>query len=288
MQTRSLHTLARIARMGSFAKVAEEQNTTLSTVSMQMKALEELLGVNLFDRAFRPPKLTPLGRVIAKHAETVTTAEAELLNACSETGELSGTFRMGFIATASVRLLPTFLLNAAKLAPKAEFELETALSEILETRVLAGQLDAAVVTASGEPQNGLHYQPLQKESLVFALPESHSEFSAIELAGKLPFLQFNPSSGIGKLIEKHMRELSDAFTKEAIVLDSVEAIMECVNKGLGFTLLSEPDIRRYASDKTRLIEPEKEDLSRSLVLASNISGTQSRDIEQIAKLFNAA
>ncbi|MGI9353086.1 MAG: LysR family transcriptional regulator [Rhizobiaceae bacterium] len=285
MQTRSLKTLTRISRIGSFAQVADDMNTTLSTVSMQMKALEESLGVSLFDRNFRPPKLTPLGRLVARHAETVTSAEAELLNACSEISELAGTYRVGFIATASVRLLPNFLSNAADLAPLAEFELETALSEVLESRILSGQLDAAVVTASKAPQPGLRYDVLREEKLMFAAPSIPGHPGPEELVRTLPFLQFNPNSGIGKLIESHIRGFTDYVPKKTILLDSVEAIMECVNEGLGFTLLSEPDVRRYASHSVQLIDPDGEGPSRRLVLASAGKGIISKDIGRLANLF---
>ena len=285
MQTRSLKTLARISRIGSFARVAEELNTTLSTVSMQMKSLEDSLGVSLFDRNFRPPKLTPLGRLVARHAETVTSAENELLNACSEVSALVGTYRIGFIATASVRLLPNFLSNAAVQAPLAEFELETALSEVLEARILAGQLDAAVVTASRTPPPGLRYVVLREERLMFAVRETSGYSQPEELVRNLPFLQFNPNSGIGKLIEAHIREFTVDAPKKTILLDSVEAIMECVNEGLGFTLLSEPDIRRYAGQSVKLIEPERDRPSRRLVLASAESGIIPQDVTRLAGLF---
>ncbi len=286
MQTRSLNTFVRIAQIGSFARVAEELNTTLSTVSMQMKTLEENLGVALFDRTYRPPTLTPLGRTVAKHAASVAAAEAQLLNACGSVDELSGTWRIGFVATASVRLLPRFLTRAAQVAPGAEFELETALSEVLGSRVLTGQLDAAIVTASGEPQAGIHYSLLRKEKLVYAIPSGFDNLAIANLPDHLQFIQFNPSSGIGKLIAAHIRHLRPTSNSEPILLDSVEAIMECVNAGLGFTLLSEPDIRRYADEAVRIVDPEDANLSRRLVLATARKSAAAADAERLVALFD--
>ncbi|MEM9332945.1 MAG: LysR family transcriptional regulator [Pseudomonadota bacterium] len=286
MRTRSLDTLVRISKSESFAKVAEETNTTLSTISMQMKSLEQSLGVELFDRSFRPPKLTPLGRIVSKLAEKITTAEADLVSACSGSDELIGSFRIGFIATASVRLLPQFLLKASKEAPRAEFQLETALSQVLEARVLSGQLDAAIVTGTTEPESDLRYDVLRSERLVYALPERYYDSPLDVLSVKLPFLQFNPSSGIGKLIKAHMQNIIHDQSKEPIQLDSVEAIMECVNEGLGFTLLSQPDINRYAGEKTVLLDLETSRISRQLVLASAKTGSVSKDIDKLVLLFS--
>ncbi len=268
MQTRHLKTLVQIAHVGSFATAANQLNMTLSTLSMQMKTLEEELQVSIFDRSHRPPKLTPIGREIAEKAQLVLNAENALLESSHETQELAGNYRIGFVATASVRLLPLFLKNAKTKAPKANFDLETALSETLEERVLSGQLDAAILTASKQAETGLKYGVLREETLVYALPSNHSKLSIEETALELPFLQFNPSSGIGKVIANHVRKLTSKSKKQPIVLDSVEAIMECVNEGLGFTLLAEPDIKRYANETVSIAATSGKSLSRQLVLAT--------------------
>lgn len=268
MQTRHLKTLVQIANVGSFATAASQLNMTLSTLSMQMKTLEEELQVSLFDRSHRPPKLTPIGREIADKAKLVLDAENALLESSQENSGLAGNYRVGFVATASVRLLPLFLKNAKTKAPNARFELETALSETLEERVLSGQLDAAILTASKQAETGLKYDVLREEKLVYAIPDDYSKSPIEETAVQLPFLQFNPGSGIGKVIANHVRKLTSKSKKQPIILDSVEAIMECVNEGLGFTLLAEPDIRRYAHDTVKIEQATGKSLSRQLVLAT--------------------
>lgn len=285
MQTRHLKTLVQIARVGSFAKAASQLNMTLSTLSMQMKTLEGDLDVSLFDRSHRPPQLTPIGREIAERAKTVLAAENALLQSTHETSALSGNFRIGMVATASVRLLPGFLKNARKLAPRANFEFETALSQELENRVLTGQLDAAILTASRQKEPGLQYALLREEPLTYAIPENLAREPIEEIALLLPFLQFNPTSGIGKVIANHVSKLTSRSQKLPIVLDSVEAIMECVNEGLGFTLLSEPDIRRYAS-KNVIVHPKTgKQISRQLVLATAKKQNGNRFAESLIRLF---
>ncbi len=284
MRTQPFQTLVVIEQVGSFVKAAEELNSTLSTVSMQMKGLENQLGVELFDRGFRPPMLTPLGRKIAEQAKRLLGAEYELLRTCATGDELTGLFRLGFIATASVRLLPAFLKKAKDNAAKAEFQIETALSQVLEARVQSGQLDAAVVTASDKPLKGLKYTELRVEPLIFAVPAGFSDLPADKIATHLPFLQFSPGSGIGKLIENHIR---DHFPnpEKTVILDSVEAIMECVNQGIGFTLLSEADARRYGSTDTQFLEKQSANPSRRLVLATPDRETGRHNQHSLVKLF---
>lgn len=287
MQTRHLKTLVQIAHVGSFATAASQLNMTLSTLSMQMKTLEEELNVSLFDRSHRPPKLTPIGREIADKAQIVLNAENALLESSQETKGLAGNYRIGFVATASVRLLPLFLKNAKTKAPKANFDLETALSETLEERVLSGQLDAAILTASKQAEAGLKYDVLREETLVYALPTKHDELSIEEMAQELPFLQFNPSSGIGKVIANHVRKLTSKSKHLPIVLDSVEAIMECVNEGLGFTLLAEPDIKRYANETVTIAPTSGKTLSRKLVLATALKEGGQDMAGNLVDLFGA-
>lgn len=284
MQTRTLHTLRTIAETGSFIAAAQALNLTLSTVSMQIKALEQQLGTTLFDRSVRPPALTPLGRRVAAQADQVLKAQDDLVKLCTTGGVLSGIWRLGFIATASVRVLPGVLKRANRHAPQASFEFETALSEVLETRVRSGQLDAAVVTASPNPTSGLSYLPLRSEALVFAIPKIFYARPIEEIAQDLPFLQFNPGSGIGKLIETYMaREITTVRT--TIVLDSVEAIMECVNEGIGFTLLTNEDVRRYGTVSISIKEPTVQPPNRSLVLAVPVNRATSPEIKALVALF---
>jgi len=285
MQTRALQTLIRVSTLGSFAKVAEEMNTTISTVSMQIKSIEDQLDIEIFDRSHRPPRLTPVGREVCAKARDVLNAEKDLLELAEHSGELVGHYRIGFVATASVRLLPGFLKRARDLDGKATFDMETALSEVLEARVRSGLLDAAVVTESVQGKSDLEYHLLRREALKFAVPKTYGSMSITKMRTELPFLQFNPGSGIGKLIQQHMSDVEAAQAKRDIVLESVEAIVECVNKGLGFTLLSEPDIQRYASEDCCIIPMEVNKLARNLSLAMSVSRLSEPVKRGLVRLF---
>ena len=146
-------------------------------------------------------------------------------------------------------------------------------------------MDAAILTASKQTAPGLRYDVLREETLVYALPEQEKIRSVEEMALVLPFLQFNPNSGIGKVIANHVRKLTSKSTGQPIVLDSVEAIMECVNEGIGFTLLAEPDIRRYADEGVRIEASSGKPLTRQLVLATAIKDGSLEMSEELVKLF---
>lgn len=284
MNLRSLETLVEIAEQGSFVRSAERLNMTLSTVSMQMKVLEEELGVQLFDRTRRPPQLTPMGRRVAREAMGVLSASARLHNACTSADSLAGNFRIGFVLTSSIRLLPGFLARARVAAREARFAVETGLSDDLAGKVVAGTLDAAVVTAGNLPR-GLDTRTLTREELVYCLPKAAADWSIGECMAEIPFIHFMAKTGIGRLIAQHL-EAEHLAPKTVIVLDSVEAVAECVRAGVGFSILPEPDIRRTAGDDVVLRSLLDQPVMRELVLAYQQGGPMAAHADRLTGLFD--
>lgn len=283
MNTRLLRTLASIAETGSFVRTAERRNMTLSAVSMQMKSLEAELGVALFDRRFRPPKLTARGRAAVAEARRVLAAEDALVAACAGEGGLRGMFRIGFVLTASVRLLPGFMAAARARAPAARFQAETGLSEDLAERVRAGDLDAAVLTRSAPGEPTLNLAALAREEIVFAIPARAVAHDLSRLMEEMDFLQFMPRTGIGRLIAGRL-EADGLAPRRTVVLDGIEAIMECVRAGLGFTALPKPDIERYGRGEITL-RAMPTPLWRELSLATLPGSATDRAAAELRALF---
>lgn len=265
MKLEALQTLSTIARNGSFADSAEQLTMTLSALSMQMKTLEQTLDVQLFDRRFRPPQLTPLGRRVAERADEVLARYDDLLTACQPDNQLRGDFRIGFVLTASVRLLPSFLVQTRKRFPDARFDVTTGLSDELVKRVENGGLDAAVVTGAPDLPPTLATVMLTREELVYCVPPRAATWQLSTCMRKLSFIHFLPQTGIGRLIARHLSE-AGLRPSDVIVLDSVEAVAECVRAGVGFSILPEPDIRRHAGERIVLRPLDAEPVTRELTL----------------------
>ena len=62
--------------------------------------------------------------------------------------------------------------------------------------------------------------------------------------------------------------------------------MECVNRGLGFTLLPEPDVKRCIREGAETLTHEASNLSRKLVLATQKNVSVTAQVNQIANLFS--
>ena len=265
MKTRALETLVRILQVQSFSEAAQLQNMTLSALSMQMKALETELDVVLFDRNFRPPRLTPLGRQVAEQAKGVVRAVESLHDLSSAGAGLSGTFQLGFIQSASARILPRFVTLAQEQEPRATFRYSSNLSEVLTEQVVMGQLDAAIVTRVEGAGRGLHVDLIASESMALAVPVELARLDSLQLSQEVPFIHFRPSTGIGKLIAASLGA-GQVAPLNTLVLDSIEACMECVKEGVGYTVLPLPDIQRYADARVHVVEGALEGLKRDLVM----------------------
>lgn len=274
-----------ISDVGSFAEAARRLNMTLSAVSMQMKALEQDLDVTLFDRSQRPPRLTAKGREIVGHARAVVEAEHALLKASRPEGRLRGVFHIGFVLSASVRLLPGFLTLARATMPDVRFEVETGLSADLERKIVDGQLDLAVLTVGGKNTELLDVTVLQTEPLVYGLPQESVRRSTRWFMDTLPFLHFAPTSGIGRLISSHIAGLEPPPSR-TIVLDGMEAIVECVKQGIGFTILPRPDIERYADHAVATRPVSRHELSRDLVLVARRGHFTADHFAELGQLFD--
>ncbi|MBU1210993.1 MAG: LysR family transcriptional regulator [Alphaproteobacteria bacterium] len=283
MNLRELRTLVEIDRIGSFALAADRVGLTLSAVSLQMKALEDDLQLSLFDRTHRPPAMTPVARHVARHARTILSEVNSLRAIGTEPGVLRGEYRIGFVATASVRLMPEFLANAAQHQPGARFVVESGLSTSLLRKVETGLLDAAVITATPDLRNDALFIALRTEAFVLAVPKRFKGYGISQCAGELTHVQFTPTTGIGLLVASYLARLQIAPAK-TLEIDSVEAVMGCVNAGFGFAVLPEPDARRYA-EAAHLTRLDATGLERQLGLIVRQDGPIAEQVLTLAALF---
>ncbi|MDF3305557.1 LysR family transcriptional regulator [Rhodococcus sp. T2V] len=107
MDTRRLHLLLELSRLGSMREVAETHRLTTSTVSQQIAALAKETGAQLVEPIGRRVRLTPAGRRLADHAVTILAAVDAARLDLDPHAEPVGTLRVGGFATGiRVSLLP--------------------------------------------------------------------------------------------------------------------------------------------------------------------------------------
>src|SRR3990172_300153 len=96
---RNLETLIWVARLGGFSLAAQRLNTTQPGVSQRISALEEDLGVKLFEREPRRVVLTAKGRELLPYAEQMLRLRVEMLKVAGSTELFRGHVRLGVSET---------------------------------------------------------------------------------------------------------------------------------------------------------------------------------------------
>lgn len=173
LDVRRLRLLCDLAHHGTIAAVAQAHTYTPSAVSQQLSALEREAGVPLLERTGRRVTLTPAGRVLVAHAETVLAAleHTTAALAAAATG-VSGPLRIGAFPTAVRTLLPAALVALGRQHPGLELmvtELDPAAAPaaLRERRLDVGLLhDYDVVPVAADPV--LDAVPLLAETVYLA------------------------------------------------------------------------------------------------------------------------
>jgi LysR family hydrogen peroxide-inducible transcriptional activator len=173
MNLRDLRYLLAVAEHGHFGRAAEACGVSQPTLSIQLRKLEELLGVTLFERSSKAAAPTAaclqlLGHVRAALAE----ADAILATARSLRNPLAGRFRLGIIPTLAPYLLPLVFGPLRDALPELDIEPWEDQTASLLARLRAHELDAALLATELDGPD-LTSEPLFAEPFLAALPPEH-------------------------------------------------------------------------------------------------------------------
>ncbi|MCB4823508.1 LysR substrate-binding domain-containing protein [Roseicella aerolata] len=173
MNLRDLRYLLAVAEHGHFGRAAEACGISQPTLSVQVRKLEELLGVALFERTSKAVAPTAAcERLIGHVRAAVAEADAILAVARNLRDPLSGRFRLGIIPTLAPYLLPLVFAPLREALPTLEVEPWEDQTAALLERLRAHELDAALLATEVDGPD-LTSRPLFAEPFLAALPPEH-------------------------------------------------------------------------------------------------------------------
>jgi DNA-binding transcriptional LysR family regulator len=142
IDTRSLRAFVTVAHEGNISRAAEQLNLTQPAVSLQIKQLSELLGLELFTRMPNGVILTRDGAQLLAHAERALQAQSDFVQVAQRMqGGVRGKLRIGTVLDPEFTRLGDFLKQLVAIAPEVEPELKHGMSgEVLEA-IVRGDLD---------------------------------------------------------------------------------------------------------------------------------------------------
>jgi LysR family hydrogen peroxide-inducible transcriptional activator len=182
MNLRDLRYLLAMAEHQHFGRAAKACGISQPTLSVQLRKLEELLGVELFERSSKVVTPTDAcARLIGHARAAVAEAEAILAVARDLRDPLAGRFRLGIIPTLAPYLLPLVFAPLRAALPALEVEPWEDQTTALLDRLRTHDLDAALLGTQVDGAD-LVSLPLFAEPFLAALPPGHPLEAGAEVA----------------------------------------------------------------------------------------------------------
>jgi len=143
---RSLEVFFWVVKLGGFGRAAERLHMTQPAVSSRISQIEGRFNVRLLDRSsHRAPVPTPKGLELYAYAERMLSLRAEVVARLAEAADLSGTLRLGAAETLVHTMLGALLRELHRLHPQVTPEITVDISPNLQSALLAGELDLALL-----------------------------------------------------------------------------------------------------------------------------------------------
>jgi DNA-binding transcriptional LysR family regulator len=233
-----------VAEQRSFRKAAEELYLTQPAVSLQIKALEEDLGVQLFDRSGVQAGLTPAGAVLLDYSRRThkLLAQAEHQIAALD-GDHAGRLTLGASTTIAQYVLPRLLGEFCSDHPRVYPTLMSGNTEHIVNAVKEKKIELGFI--EGPPRTrDVRTEPFLRDELVLIVPAAHewAELSSVGCTdiAKVPMLVRERGSGTRRITEMALQQrgIKRKALDVVMELDSTEAIKSAVEAGFGVGFVS--------------------------------------------------
>lgn len=168
-----LEYLLAVANFGSFSIASEHCFVTQPSLSMQIKALEEELGVMLLDRSKKPVVPTEAGEmVLAQVRETLREFHSIKEVVQQIKGEISGKIRLGVIPTIAPYLLHKFVPKFVQLYPKVEVEVRELKTADIVKALNHDSIDVALVAGGTCGEGFIEYELFDDKFYAYVSPRN--------------------------------------------------------------------------------------------------------------------
>jgi DNA-binding transcriptional LysR family regulator len=241
MELYQLRSFAAVAELGHLTRAADKLHISQPALSAQIKALEDELGVPLFERTPSGMVLTPAGQRLLPEAEKVIAAAGALRSqAKSYQGEAGGRARVGTLSDPEFLRLSDFLALAIERYPLIEIELHHEVSGAAFAKVRDGELDAAFYYGSlTHPQ--VAAVPLREVSYRVVAPVAWRDRVAAadwDAIAALPWI-VTPAISTHSALAQELFQTHGVAPAKVIEADNEFVISSLVIAGLGVALMRE-------------------------------------------------
>jgi DNA-binding transcriptional LysR family regulator len=280
MSIRLLKTLIAVADHATFGEAAEAVFITHAAVSQQMRALEDGLGIKLFDRTRRTPELSPLGRAVVARARKIVQDYDDLVPSVLGEDGFMGEITLGAVPTTLTGLAPRAMAILRNTHAKLRMRIQPGLTSALLSGIDRGQLDLALVTKPVILPVGMDFQLIAEEPLFLVTSHQVTEQDPLQILHSHPFIRFNRDAVVGTLIETWLQS-TDTHVSETMELENLEAICSMVHANLGVSIVPAPCVPTPSSGLVRWLPLGADAPARALGLVYRAENPKIRVINEI-------
>ena len=242
MEVRQLQIFRILAEELNFTRTAEKVHTVQSNVTAQIRALEEELGMPLFDRLGRRVTLTDAGRRFQPFAEKALTAMEQGQRALRAGSEPSGPLRIGSPESIVTYRLPPVLRIFRQRFPHVEVSFRPELNETLAAELETGKIDLALCMCDSVSIPSLVSIEVRQEKILLCGYPGHPltrkpAVRPADLEGQ-NLLLTEPGCGYRNKLDRILT-LQNVRPGNITDFSSVEAMKQCIVAGMGLGLLPE-------------------------------------------------
>ena len=239
MEIYQLKTFVTVAKLAHLTRAAERLHLTQPAVSKQIKALEEELGVTLFERTPTGVVLTKSGRSLLQLAEQTMESAFDLMREAKRLRtDLVGTIRLGTIIDPEILRLGEFLGLVLRYHPKIDIKLTHGVSGSILERILSENLDAGFYLGKlNQPQ--IRSIELKTLNYVIAVPPQwHDKIEPHDwkALATLPWVGTPVQSSQHRLVKEMFAE-HGLEVSSSIEADQEATMIEMVRQGVGLCMM---------------------------------------------------
>lgn len=261
MEIRQLRSFRTVANLLSFNKAAVKLHYSQSNISAQIQALEEELGVQLFDRLGRRVQLTETGVQLLQYANKIMDLVEETHAEVTGGKEPRGSLSIRIPETFGTHRLPSVVKEFHSRFPKVQLNFITCAHEGLEKDLRKGLIDLAFLLAESIQTADLAAETVGFESVaIIAGPDHPLAKKRIvhtrDLTGETILLS-KVDCSYRKIFEQIL-EQEEINQYNKLEFYSVEAIKRSIMAGVGITVLPEIAVAEEVAQKRLVILPWSE------------------------------
>lgn len=240
MDLHQLKTFVVVARERSITRASELLHLSQPAVSAHVKAMEDALGLALFERTPRGMSLTAEGQRLLAKAEQTLAMHRELLDEAQRIkGRVGGKLRLGAGSNSPHAAIGRLLTSLAERYPDVEVALQHGTSAGIVAGLRSGSLDAGFFNEAGEPDPALAVLEVARFGIHVVAPPglvAPSDPLDWRALAELPWIYPTSSACCGRTAES-LFELHRVRPKRIISVDREDLTRTLVAGGIGVGLL---------------------------------------------------